>query len=153
MDRVELGRELRRLRLALGLTQREVAKRCGASQSHVAAYEAGRRPISPVQERRIREALRPRPADVLRAHAAEVRDIAASHGATQVRVFGSVARGEDRYDSDIDLLVALRPGVGLFDLAEMRHELESVLGVSVDLVSEGGLKGRDDAVRAEAVAV
>lgn len=82
-----------------------------------------------------------------------MRAIAARHGAQQVRVFGSVARGEDRYDSDIDLLVTVRPGVGLFDLVEMQDELEAVLGVTVDVVSDGGLKPRDADILAEAVAV
>lgn len=153
MERAELGQELRDMRVARGLTQLQVAERCGMSQSHVAAYEAGRRPISVAQQQRLRAALQPRPSELLRENAAEVREIASRHGATQVRVFGSIARGEDRYDSDVDLLVTLGPGVGLFDLAEMRLGIQAALGVPVDLVSEGALKAKDADILAEAVAV
>jgi predicted nucleotidyltransferase len=90
---------------------------------------------------------------VLRDHAAEVRRISADHGATDVRAFGSVARGDDRYDSDVDLLVKLRPGTGLFELSAMRHEIATLLRIPVDIVSEGGLKERDAAIRREAVAI
>jgi predicted nucleotidyltransferase len=139
--------------MSAGLTQQQVANRCGMSQSHVAAYEAGRRPISADQENRIVLALRRSPSQVLREHAAEVRSIAAQHGAERVYVFGSVARGEDSFDSDIDLLVKLRPGVGLFDLVAMRNEIETLLGRPVDIVSEAALKPRDDDIRREAVAL
>jgi predicted nucleotidyltransferase len=123
------------------------------SQSHVAAYEAGRRPISADQEKRIALALRRSPSQVLRDHAAEVRSIAAEHGAERVSVFGSVARGEDGFSSDVDLLVKLRPGVGLFDLVTMQDEIEMLLGIPVDVVSEAALKPRDDDIRREAVAL
>lgn len=121
------------------------------SQSHVAAYEAGRRPISAEQEQRIVRALRRPPSEVLKEHTAEVRRIATEHGADAVKVFGSVARGEDGFDSDLDLLVRLRPGVGLFDLVMMRSQIETLLGVPVDIVSEAALKPRDDDIRREAV--
>lgn len=98
-------------------------------------------------------ALRPLPSTLLRDHAAEVRRIAGGLGADRVSVFGSIARGEDGPDSDVDLLVRLRAGVGLFDLVTMRDEIEAVLGVPVDIVSEGALKPRDDGIRLEAVAL
>jgi predicted nucleotidyltransferase len=123
------------------------------SQSHVAACEAGRRPISAEQEERIRLALRPAPSQVLRERAADVRRIAAQHGAERISVFGSVARGEDSFDSDVDLLVKLRPGVGLFDLVAMRNEIATLLGRPVDIVSETALKPRDDDIRRDAVAL
>jgi predicted nucleotidyltransferase len=151
MDRPEIGRQLRARRLAAGLTQRELARRCGISQSHVAAYEAGTRAISEDQASRLHEALRPRPSIALRTHADEVRAIAERHGATSVRVFGSIARDQDRFDSDLDLLVAVRPGTSLFDLAAMTEEIEVLLGVQVDIVSEGGLKARDREILDEAV--
>lgn len=153
MDREDFGRSLRRQRVAAGITQRELARRCGISQSHVAAYEAGTRAISDDQAERLQRALRRRPSAVLRAHADDVREIAERHGATGVRVFGSVARGEDRFDSDIDLLAKFRPGTTLFDLVEMTDEIEALLGVKVDIVSEGGLKERDRDIIRDAVAL
>lgn len=73
------------------------------------------------------------------------------HGADHVRVFGSVARGEERPGSDIDLLVRFEPGRSLFDLMGLEEELGDLLGVHVDVVSEGGLKPRDDRIRSESV--
>ena len=72
----------------------------------------------------------------------EILRIASSHGATQVRVFGSVARGEDDAGSDVDFLVELAPGLSLFDLGGIQFELESLLGRHVDVVTERGLKRR-----------
>lgn len=148
-----VGRQLRRQRLELGLTQAAVAARCGMSQSNISAYESGRRPLSPAQADRIRGVLRRRPSEILREHAAEVRRIAESHGATRVRVFGSIARGEDRYDSDVDLLVDFAFGADLFDMVLIRQEAESLLGVGVDVVAESGVKERFSIIRQEAVAV
>ena len=84
----------------------------------------------------------------------DVLRIAAKHGARNVRVFGSVARGEAGPDSDIDLLVELEPGRSLLDHAALWLELQELLGVKVDVVSERGLKPRiRDRVLAEAVAL
>ncbi len=58
---------------------------------------------------------------------------------TNLRVFGSVVRGTDRDDSDLDLLVDALPGATLFDLGGLQAELEELLGVSVDLVTPGDL--------------
>lgn len=79
--------------------------------------------------------------------------VAEQHGASNIRVFGSVARGEHRAGSDIDLLVDLRAGVSLFDIAALRRELSALLGVSVDVVSTRALLPRDHDVLAEAVAL
>ena len=72
----------------------------------------------------------------------EILRIAGSHGATQVRVFGSVARGEDDTQSDVDFLVSLAPGRSLFDLGGIQYELEALLDRKVDVVTERGLKRR-----------
>jgi hypothetical protein len=77
--------------------------------------------------------------------------VAARHHANRVRVFGSVARGDDRPDSDIDLLVDFAPDSSLFDLMRMARELEQLLGHPVDVVSTGGLKDRDRHILAESV--
>ncbi len=58
-------------------------------------------------------------------------------------MFGSTARGEDRPDSDLDLLVDFDQGSSLFDILHLTRELEDLLGRSVDVVSTGGLKLRD----------
>ena len=73
------------------------------------------------------------------------------HHASRVRLFGSAARGDDRPDSDIDLLVDFDEDSSLFDLMRMSRELEALLGRPVDVVSAGGLKTRDKAILAESV--
>lgn len=65
---------------------------------------------------------------------------AAEHGAGNVRIFGSVARGDDRPDSDIDLVVTLEPGRTLLDLAELELRLEQLLGRKVDVVTERSIR-------------
>lgn len=72
----------------------------------------------------------------------EIREIAAKHGARNVRVFGSVARGEARPDSDVDLLVDMDPGRTLIDMGGLVMELRDLLGLRVDVVTEHGLKAR-----------
>ena len=72
----------------------------------------------------------------------QVLRIAQQHGAHHVRVFGSVARGDAGPSSDIDLLVDMEPGRSLLDLAGLVADLQSLLGRSVDVVTERGLKPR-----------
>ena len=72
----------------------------------------------------------------------EILQIAARHGAQNVRIFGSAARGEARPDSDIDFLVTLEIGRSLLDLARLLRELEALLGRNVDVVTEAGLRPR-----------
>jgi len=81
----------------------------------------------------------------------QVLAIASRHHASRVRLFGSAARGDDRPDSDIDLLVDFNEDSSLFDLMRMSRELEALLGRPVDVVSAGGLKTRDRAILAESV--
>ena len=66
--------------------------------------------------------------------------IAAKHGATQVRLIGSVARGDAGPDSDVDLLVTWSEGTSLLDQAALMLELESLLGRKVDIASDGWVK-------------
>jgi uncharacterized protein len=72
----------------------------------------------------------------------EILRLAAEHGGREIRVFGSVARGEADRDSDIDFLVELEPGRSLLDLGGLQTELESLLGRRVDVVTPRGLKAR-----------
>lgn len=82
-----------------------------------------------------------------------IHDIARRHRARSVSVFGSVARGEDRPGSDIDFLVEFEPGASLLDLMAIQDDLEALFACSVDVVSAGGLKDRDEHIRREAVLV
>ena len=72
----------------------------------------------------------------------EVLKIADKYGVTNLRIFGSVARGEDDEKSDVDLLAKFPPGFTLFDLVDLKEEMEGVLGCKVDIASERGLKER-----------
>ena len=65
--------------------------------------------------------------------------LASKHGARNVRVFGSAARGESGPESDIDLLVKMEDGRSLLDVSAMVLDLQELLGVKVDVVSEDGL--------------
>jgi len=78
----------------------------------------------------------------LRSRGDEIRSIAASHGGTNIRVFGSVARGEWREDSDVDFLIDLEPGRSLLDLGRLLMALQDMLHCSVDVVTEKGLRSR-----------
>jgi predicted nucleotidyltransferase len=70
---------------------------------------------------------------------ADILRVAAAHGASRVRLFGSVARQQSRSDSDIDLLVELQPGRSLLDLIAIKQELEDLLGQTVDVVTEAAV--------------
>lgn len=72
----------------------------------------------------------------------EILSIAAEHGARDVRVFGSVARGEADHESDVDFLVDLEPGRSLLDLGGLQMDLETLLARRVDVVTVRGLKSR-----------
>lgn len=79
---------------------------------------------------------------ILKAKRAEILRIAAQHGARNVRIFGSVARGEAKPESDVDFLVELEPGRSLLDHAALLLELEQLLGCRVDVATERGLRAR-----------
>ena len=82
----------------------------------------------------------------------EILQAAARRGARNVRIFGSVARGDNDEKSDVDFLVEMEPGRTLFDLSGLLLDLESLLHVSVDVVTERGLRPRvRERVLAEAV--
>jgi predicted nucleotidyltransferase len=92
------------------------------------------------------------PVDKLHNKRKQILAIAKKYGAYNVRVFGSVARGDSHLGSDIDLLVDLETGRSLFDLGGLLYELQSLLGVEVDVVTEKGLRTRiRDKVLREAI--
>ena len=80
--------------------------------------------------------------DALKRHRSEVLRLAAQYGATDVRVFGSVARGEADETSDIDFLVRMNPGRSVFDIGGLLMDLQDLLGRRVDVVTERGLRPR-----------
>lgn len=150
---------LREARRRSGLTQVELARRAGVAQSVISAYESGRRqPALPTLAVLVRAAgldlavtVRKPPdrtraltgpvGQIVRQRRRELVRAAARHGAVNLRVFGSVARGTDRPDSDADLLVDLPVSVGLLGLGRLQADLESILGgVRVDLIPAQDLK-------------
>ena len=78
----------------------------------------------------------------LDARREEILRLASAHGARNVRVFGSVARGDSGPGSDLDFLVEFEPGRSLLDHAALQIELEALLGRRVDVASERGLRPR-----------
>lgn len=131
---------VRELRESAGLTQGELASRSGVAQPNIAAYESGRRRASAAMVERLREAARPLPHDALAAHRDALLEVARSHGLSNVRVFGSAARGTDQPGSDLDILVTRATGIGLLALAAFAEEASELLGVTVDVVTDGGLR-------------
>jgi predicted nucleotidyltransferase len=77
--------------------------------------------------------------DAIRQRRSEILDRASQHGARNVRVFGSAARGDAGPASDVDLLVEMETGRSLLDFVGLWQELEDLLGLKVDLVSDGGI--------------
>jgi predicted nucleotidyltransferase len=145
-----------------------LARRADVAQSVISAYESDRREPGLAMLTKLVEAaghelvIEARPSASmrrglpdtplgrrLRRRRRSVIDAAASRGAHNVRVFGSVARGEETESSDVDLLVDLDEAVGLFGLGGLERELGELLGVSVDVVPADSLKPK---VRAEALA-
>ena len=95
-----------------------------------------------------------KPSESLRVHRAAIRSIVAAHRASNARVFGSVAKGLDTEDSDLDILVDPAPDTTLFDIGAIRYELRQLLGLTVDVLTPNGLpESFRDAVLAEAAPV
>jgi predicted nucleotidyltransferase/DNA-binding XRE family transcriptional regulator len=155
---VTAGALLRQARKRAGLSQVELAARAGVTQSVVSAYESGhRQPAIPALAALIDAAgyelvlgLRRQPRRLgrlsgpvgrrVRRHRHDLIAAAAAHGVQNLRVFGSVARGEDRPDSDVDLLADLPTGLSLFGLGRVEADLGAILGARVDLIPAGDLK-------------
>ncbi len=152
------GSLLRRARIGSGMSQAELAFRAGVAQSVISAYEAGRRqPSLPTLAKLVDAAgcdlvvdIQHQPPQLSRLSGPVGRQVrrkrrdlvaaAAAFDVTNLRVFGSVARGEDGPDSDLDLLVDLPPDMGLLALGRVQAELEGILGTKVDLVPASDLK-------------
>lgn len=149
---------LREARARSGLTQAQLAARAGVQQSVVSVYESGRRQPAlatlaalvaatgyeldlrirrgPTGLARLRGPVGRR---VLR-HRDELVALADRHGVRILGVFGSVARGQDRDDSDVDLLVDIPTDMGLLGVGRLEADIERLLDASVDLVPAADLK-------------
>ena len=139
-ERANRDAELARLRrvfalramLAEGESQREVAARFGVTQPAI-SYQVARERTDGV-----------RPSDLIEAGRSVLRQVAEHRGFTQLAVFGSAARGDDRRDSDLDLLVLPPAAADLFDMIRLQEVLSRIVGRDVDLVSYRGLDSRLD---------
>lgn len=161
----DLASTIRHARTNAGLTQAALAARAGTSQPALARYEAGANlPTLPTLERllsacgrrlEIQTPLATQPSSStsirgqLGSQAGELRrrrrrllDAADKHGVNKLRVFGSLARGEAKASSDIDLLVDLKPDRTLIDLAAFRREATEILNMPVDVATVDMLKKR-----------
>ena len=170
-----LPQTIRQARLDASFSQVELAARAGTSQSALARYETGAAlPTLPTLERllaacyrrleiRTAPAQHPGPsismrsqlgpqADKLRRQRRRLLDAAERHGVGHLRAFGSLARSEATADSDLDLLVDLKPGRTLLDLAAFRREAGEILDLPVDVATADMLKDRiRDEVLSEAL--
>jgi predicted nucleotidyltransferase/DNA-binding XRE family transcriptional regulator len=165
---MDAGALLHEARVRAGLTQSDLARLTGVAQSVVSEYEAGKRePAIPTLARliagtgheltlglqRADPSVRGLPHTPLgrrlRRHRRALIAAAERAGGRNLRVFGSVARGEDTSDSDVDLLVDIPADTGLFALLALEGEFERILRVHVDLATPSSLKPR---VRAAALA-
>lgn len=151
--KIEEGAQLiRAAREDAGLTQSELATRAGITQPNLSQMESGQRQPSAEMLERILRAADYRPSVPLQLRAASLLALARRYGLTDVRVFGSVARGEDGFASDVDLFVNPSASTSLFTLNAFRDDAEQLLGFPVDVIADGrpGIDGFDRA-RAEAV--
>lgn len=170
---MDVAATVRQARTHAGLSQADLARRTGTSQSALARYETGAAlPTLPTLERLLRGCgqrleLRVSEADERATGASSARsalgplaqrlrrrrrrllDSARAHGVRRVRVFGSIARDEAGPTSDVDLLVELAPDRTLLDLVGFRAEAAEILGIPVDVATADMLKER---IRSSALA-
>jgi len=164
---MKVGEVIRNARTRAKLSQAALADRAKTSQPAVARYEAGAASPSlgtlerilaacgsslvlraPQRRRPARKPSSGRSLALIRRHRNRLKAAAERHGVRDLRVFGSVARGDENPESDIDFLVDLDPGRTLLDLIGFRQEAGDILGVEVDVAAPRMMKER---VRARAV--
>jgi len=165
MGEVDTAELVRALRSRTGLSQHEFALRANMAQSAISNYESGRKIPSLTTLTRLAAAAggsldvsfsparAPRAVTLasLRRRREAITATCLRHGATRPRVFGSVASGKARVNSDIDLLVDLEPGRTLFDVAALHDELVELLGYEVDVLTSGAVRGQLARVADEAI--
>ncbi len=123
--RAELVRAVRRA-AAEGMSQTQIAAAIGRSQPEVSRLLRFHGTSSLAKR--------------LRRHAAEVKQLVAEAGGSRLRVFGSVATGQDQEGSDVDLLFTMGSPLSLMQLGELERQVSDVLGTPVDLVPESALR-------------
>lgn len=130
-----------RAMLAMDLNQQQVGEALGISQPAISQQLRNSPDLEAVS-----------PGDLLAAATPVLKALAEQNGYQRLAVFGSVARGESRQDSDIDLLVDAAPDTSSFEFVRFKLLIERVLGREIDLISYGGLtQGIDEDIRRDAV--
>lgn len=137
---MDAATKIRTARTTERLTQAELAARACTTQSAIAAYENGSRSPSAKTLDRLLNVSGFRPSHIVAERRVDIYRLIERYRGRDVRVFGSIARGEDTAASDIDLLVTFEQGTSLFDLVGLEDELGDMLGIDVDIVSTGGLR-------------
>lgn len=116
-----------RAMLIEGESQREAARRLGVTQPAI-SYQIARERTDGV-----------RPSELIAAGGSVLRLVAEGRGFTQLAIFGSAARGDDRPESDLDLLVQPPVDADIYDMVRLEEDLSSIVGRAVDIVSYRGL--------------
>ena len=130
---------IRAARLDAGLSRVQLAQRAGLNESVLTQVESGARAVSDELLEVVLRAAGYRPLLPLAMQADKILACAESHGLSNLRVFGSSVRGEDDFDSDIDLLVTPSTSTDLFDLALFVDDVERLTGFPTDVVSDSPL--------------
>ena len=147
----DFGTLLRRRREAAGLSQRSLAKLSGVHQPVISLIEAGARDASPGVRAALASALAVRPSEVVPRVRECALEIIARSGGSDVRIFGSIARGTDHPGSDVDLIVRLEPGRDIVDLLALEEELSDLFTFDVDVIPEGSTGAVIERARRESV--
>lgn len=146
---------MKEMRATAALTQGELSRRSGIAQPAISDYERGAKvPSLPTLEKLAEAAdvsldiiIRPRRQPMLSHMERLTRNrhtihrICATHGASNPRIVGSVARGTATLDSDIDLVVDMEPGRTLLDVAALHDDLVELLDTEVDVITSGAVHG------------
>lgn len=144
---------VRAARQDAGLAQRALAERSGLKQANIAEIELGRRAVSTDLLTRLLVSADYRPGIPTEQHSDAIRHLGSSLGISNIRVFGSVARGEDHFDSDLDLLVDIAPGASTLRAYAFPSRVEEIIGFPVDMVVDEGDSPYLRRIRAEAVSL
>lgn len=128
------GTLIRDARLDLGITQTELAGRAELPASTIAEMESGALSVSPDMLEHVLKAADYRPNLALKRCYAEIRQEAARRSLSNLRIFGSVARGDDGFDSDIDLLVTPGEGTTAFDIANFVDRVRRITGFPAEVI-------------------
>ncbi|HEY5876318.1 MAG TPA: helix-turn-helix domain-containing protein [Ilumatobacteraceae bacterium] len=160
---VDAGVLVRSAREGARMSARDLAAKSGVSTSTVTRIERGEiNPTVTMLERLLDASgnelvvtVHPRPdrptLAALRERRDEILDIVASSGGSNVRVFGSVARGDSSVDSDVDVLIDVPPGTGLITIEQIADALDEILPWRVDVMTSGAARRRMAHVLDEAI--